>query len=166
MTYPYAPAQTPRRSPWTVVAVLMVALAVVIAGAIGVGAYVVLHRGARPTTAPTAPADGGSYGSAADLIAALGRAGVPCTGYEPVEAPTGGAIERGSCDIGADGVVVSIYESDAAALAAPQTLGQLNAGLIDTDITLGQNWTVNCDGQAMARRIAGAIGGRVVHVPK
>jgi len=160
---PYATApNTPQRSGWTIAAALLVTLAVVIAGIIGVGAYVYLNR-PRPGTSTTAnpPADGGSYASAAALIAALGAGGVACTGYDAVANPTGGAISRGSCSVAGAEVVVSIYGSEADALAQPGRL----AGLGALDMVIGRNWTLNVDTAALAQRLAGAIGGRLVHVP-
>lgn len=111
------------------------------------------------------PSDGGRYDSPQDLIAAMEANGVVCAGYTETRGAVG-AVARGSCRIGSDETIVSIYASETDPQRHADQMAALFQGTADTDMVIGVNWTVNCHNAAQARAIADAIGGRVFHSGK
>lgn len=148
-TPPPSPKSTPRRK------VLLTILAVVLLGALGSGAY---YLGQRP------PSDGGRYDTPQALVAAMEKRGVTCARYETVESPRA-ALGRGSCWLDEHETPIAVYATTADAKAEPARMNRLLGG-IEVDMVVGLNWTVNCHDEATAGRVAGAIGGEVVHLAK
>jgi len=162
---PPAPVK-PTRPGW--VLPVIVGLVVLLLAVGGVAAWAITRGGTGPfagapaTYAP--PRDGGRYDTPQALIAELERRGVACTGYDETEGAIG-AVFRGSCYIGGQEAVVSIYATSADAQAHPRILAGLSEGIDDVDMVVGLNWTVNCDTPAMAAQLSGVLGGQVVHDP-
>jgi hypothetical protein len=110
------------------------------------------------------PSDGGRYATPENLVAAMERDGVVCSGYSTTENPTG-AVGRGSCQLDGQETVVSIYATESDAKGEPERKNRLLGGLV-VDMVVGVNWTVSCHDPAAAKRVADAIGGQVVHLDK
>jgi hypothetical protein len=116
------------------------------------------------TKASAAPKAADTYDGAQRLVGALNAAGVPCLNWERTEDPTG-ALERGSCYVGTEEIVASIYASHEDVEADQMSKVQLLAGVSDFNEVAGGNWTLSCDSAAMCSTITHQFGGRLIHVP-
>jgi hypothetical protein len=115
------------------------------------------------TKASAAPKAADEYDGAQRLVGALNTAGIPCLNWERTENPTG-AIERGSCYVGTEEVVTSIYATHADAEADVDSKAQMLAGVGDVDEVVGGNWSLSCDSSTLCTDIERKFGGRHVHV--
>jgi hypothetical protein len=116
------------------------------------------------TKASAAPKAADTYDGAQRLVGALNAAGVACLNWERTEDPTG-ALERGSCYVGTEEIVTSIYASHADAEADVDTKSQLLAGVDDVDVVVGGNWSLSCDTAVLCTEIGQKFGGHHYHVP-
>lgn len=104
---------------------------------------------------PSAAAQGGAFGSTADIVAALGDAGLPCT--EPMTGTFEGVAEAQSCILNDAEDVVLLRFADAAEKAAyVESKDELSSAV------LGENWAVQTVLPQTAEQVAAAIGGEVV----
>lgn len=93
------------------------------------------------------------------------RGAAVCTDYTKTANATG-ALERGSCYMFLDEVVISVYAAGADARNAPEAQASLLRGISDVVMVVGQNWTASCDALASCQMIVKAVGGRLVQIPK
>lgn len=117
-----------------------------------------------PVVTSTAPRAAQEYDGAQRLVGASNAAGVACLNWERTENPIG-AVERGSCYVGTEEIVASIYGDRTEAEAEPTNKAQLLAGIGDVDMIVGGNWTLSCDTEELCARIARDFGGEHVHIP-
>jgi hypothetical protein len=118
-------------------------------------------QAATTTTPPPRAED--EYDGAQRLVGALNEAGVACLNWERTENPIG-ADERGSCYVGTQEIVASIYANHEDAAAEPESKGVLLAGVSDVDVVVGGNWTLSCDEADLCQQIADDFGGELVHI--
>lgn len=116
-----------------------------------------------PTQSPT-PAAKKEYDGAQRLVGGLNEAGIACLNWERTENPIG-ADERGSCYVGEEELVVSIYASHDEAAAHPKEKAALLAGISDVYTIVGGNWTVSCDTRDLCALIEGQFGGELMEIP-
>lgn len=116
------------------------------------------------STRPAPPVDGGRYDSPGEVVAAMEKAGLACTGYEPIPGAVN-ALERGNCHIDGNEVAVSTYATTADAQGAPNYTHELLRGVLDVDMVVGGNWTALCQSATVCAHIADRLGGKVVHIP-
>jgi hypothetical protein len=144
-----------------------------IIAALSILALTACSNGGTPTAAPatpspvtksSAPAAAEEYDGAQRLVGALNGAGIECLNWERTEDPIG-AVERGSCYVGTEEVVASIYADHAEAEAQPDSKAQMLAGISDVDMVVGGNWTLSCDRQDLCAQIARDFGGKHIHIP-
>lgn len=114
-----------------------------------------------PSPKPTAADE---YDTAQRLVGGLNEAGIACLNWERTENPIG-AEERGSCYVGTEEVVVSIYGSHKDAAADPDAKAEILRGVSDVDMVVGGNWTLSCDSEALCTEIASRFGGEQTHIP-
>ncbi|MFF0822485.1 hypothetical protein ACFYUR_19150 [Micromonospora haikouensis] len=105
-----------------------------------------------------------TYDTPQDVVAALDKQGVRCAGYTPISEPQN-AVGRGSCDLDGEQVIVSVYATEADAEGEPERKRQLLGGM-EVRMVVGGNWTLTCTDEQMCKRLADAIGGDAVHLPK
>lgn len=118
---------------------------------------------ATPTTT-TSPTARDEYSSAQQLVAGLNTAGIACINWERTDSPIG-ALERGTCYAGEDGIVASIYSSHADAVGAPSKLAALASGVVDISMVVGGNWTLSCDTEQLCQQVEADFGGDLVVIP-
>jgi hypothetical protein len=116
-----------------------------------------------PSPSPT-PAGKDEYDGAQRLAGGLNEAGIACLNWERTENPIG-AEERGSCYVGEEEIVASIYATAGEAAAAPEEHAALLAGISDTVMVVGGNWTLSCDSTSLCGQIEKKFGGRLVVIP-
>ncbi|WP_426504059.1 hypothetical protein ACPPVO_41480 [Dactylosporangium sp. McL0621] len=131
-------------------------IATLAAGVLVVGAVAVVLVG-RIDRPPSVAEDVApqTFSSPRALVDYLDRRGLPCSGYEAVEAPAGvvKAGERGRCTAGGRQVGVGVY----AGHAEIEAQWAAEAGRGPLFMALGENWTV--DGPAdWTKRVAGVMG--------
>jgi hypothetical protein len=137
-----------------------------IAAALSTAVVLLAGCGVAPNTGRVATPERSEPGRAdttQQLASAINAAGVPCMNYEEIENPVA-ALGRGSCYVGSDQVLVSVYESRAAAAAEPQRKANLLGGM-RVIMVVGENWTAACDSVPVCQSIEGSYGGRLVVVP-
>jgi hypothetical protein len=117
----------------------------------------------RPSPAPS-PAAAEEYDGAQRLVGGLNEAGIACINWERTENPIG-ADERGSCYVGEEEIVASIYASHDEAAAQPEEKAALLVGVVDTVFVVGGNWTLSCDSTSLCRQIEQEFGGELVVIP-
>lgn len=116
-----------------------------------------------PAPSPT-PVAKEKYDGAQRLVGGLNEAGIACINWERTENPIG-ADERGSCYVGEEELVVSIYASHEEAVADPQQKAAVLTGISDVYAIVGGNWTVSCDTRNLCATIEGTFGGELVEIP-
>ena len=110
--------------------------------------------GPSAVPAPTAAVDG-TFASTSDLLAALGRSGVPCE--QPQQGSFPQVSQALSCLVNeAEDVVLLVFSS------APERDRYLAAMDELASLALGDNWAVQTVLRETADQIAAAIGGEVV----
>ena len=119
-----------------------------------------LSPSASPSTGPSPQ----EYDGAQRLAGALIAAGVQCVNWDAVDEPIG-ALERGSCYVGTEEVVVSIHESHEDASLAPSEKAEILRDVAAVIMIVGANWTLSCDTLPMCKNIAAKVGGQVVFIP-
>jgi hypothetical protein len=119
---------------------------------------------ASPATAAPTPNAAEEYDGAQRLVGGLNQAGIACVNWERTEDPIG-ALERGSCYVGTEEVVTSIYASHEDAAAEPDVHADLLSGVDDVDMVVGGNWTLSCDTSQLCDEIEQKFGGEHVHIP-
>ncbi|MEV6493391.1 hypothetical protein AB0M20_32940, partial [Actinoplanes sp. NPDC051633] len=87
-----------------------------------------------------------------------------CRNWEETQGALG-ALERGSCFVGSKEVVVSIYDSHEEAAGEPAAHAELLAGVSDTIMVVGENWTLSCEETSICERIESDFGGELVIIP-
>lgn len=105
-----------------------------------------------------------AYQSAASVAAELKALGIDCGGWRQVSNPIG-ATERGSCFVGANEVVISIFQTPEQAAAEPAKKAMFLAGVSDVVMVVGQNWTASCDDAALCGRISEKTKARLEVIP-
>lgn len=106
---------------------------------------------ASPTSASSG---GGSFASTAEIIAALGENGLPCT--EPQSGSYEGVTEAQSCILNdAEDVVLLRFATDEERSEYLSTKDELASAVV------GEDWAVQTVLPATAEQVAGAIGGEV-----
>ncbi|MFI5910435.1 hypothetical protein [Dactylosporangium sp. NPDC051541] len=145
---PPPPREHPVHRPPTA---MIAALAV---GVLVAGAAVAILIG-RIDRQPAAAADAAPqwFNSAQSLVDYLDRRGLPCTGYEAVDAVAAatvpGSVSRGRCTAGGSAVGVGVYSEH----SDVEVQWSTQAGHGPLFMAIGQNWTV--DGPAdWTRRVA------------
>jgi hypothetical protein len=97
---------------------------------------------------------GGSFASTAEIIAALGEKGLPCT--EPQSGSYEGVTEAQSCILNdAEDVVLLRFATDEERSEYLSTKDELASAVV------GEDWAVQTVLPATAEQVAGAIGGEV-----
>lgn len=104
------------------------------------------------------------YDTPQDIAEALNDHGVACANFEKVTAAQN-AAGRGQCKLGANQLTIGVYASEADAKNEPQRHADLLGG-IGAIMVVGPNWTVGCDQRTDCDKVADAIGGTVVEIPK
>lgn len=99
-----------------------------------------------------------TYDGAQRLVGGLNEAGVACLNWERTEDPIG-ATERGSCYVGTEEVVTSIYASHAEVVADADSKQEMLANIGGTHMVLGGNWALSCDSEALCADIVTRFGG-------
>ena len=107
-----------------------------------------------PAASATAAAAGGSYATTADIIAGLGKAGLPCT--EPMTGTYEGVSEAQSCILnGSEDVVLLRFATPAEREDYLANKDALASAVV------GENWAVQTVLPATAEQVSGALGGEV-----
>lgn len=111
--------------------------------------------GAAPAPAPSAAAaDGGSFASTAEILAALGEKGLPCE--EPMSGTFEGVSEAQSCILNdAEDVVLLSFATAAEKEQYVSTKDELSSAVV------GEDWAVQTVLPQTAEQVAQAIGGEV-----
>ena len=105
-------------------------------------------------SATAAAAAGGSYATTAEIIAALGKAGLPCN--EPMTGTYEGVAEAQSCVLnGSEDVVLLRFASPEEREGYLATKDELASAVV------GEDWAVQTVLPATAEQVSGAIGGEV-----
>ncbi len=106
------------------------------------------------TAGGTAGGDGGSYASTAEILAALGESGLPCS--EPQTGTFEGVSEAQSCVLNdAEDVVLLRFASAAEKEAYVASKDELSSAVV------GQNWAVQTVLPQTAEQVAAALGGEL-----
>jgi hypothetical protein len=119
---------------------------------------------ATASTTSAAPKAADEYDGAQRLVGGLNEAGIACLNWERTENPIG-ALERGSCYIGTEEIIASIYSSDEAAADEPEQKAALLGGASDVIMVVGGNWTLSCDVRELCEQIAQKFGGTMTYLP-
>lgn len=99
------------------------------------------------------PSDGGRYGSVADLNEALVKAGVECPNWDEHNGQTL-ASSSGKCDTK---TVLAIFASDAKK-EQPLEQFKLMGEIVQINLLVGENWTVNTPGaEELQEKLGGTI---------
>lgn len=120
-----------------------------------------------PTPSPSPspiPVAKDEYDGAQRLLGGLTKVGIDCINWERTPDPIG-ADERGSCYVGEEELVVSIYATREDAAAEPESKAVILEGVADVHMVVGGNWTLSCDTQAMCQTIEESFGGKLVVIP-
>lgn len=117
-----------------------------------------------PTSTSTGPVKDATYETTSDLVAALGKAGLPCADafQQDAGASNPGVTSQGRCTLTGtpDQEVFATYDSQADAEAGAQVLHQFDSGLGTSYVVVGPNWLVNCGQHSdVATQVVAAIGG-------
>jgi hypothetical protein len=133
---------------------------------------VILLAGCGDSGEDSAP----SFSSSADIQAALNKAGLVCTGYEPVAKEdrdwgATSAADVGKCDIENETIKMVIWKDEGQkenwvglAKKVGCALGGSFLGVSSFDFVDGGLWTVSEMTQTLAKKISDAIGGKAIHV--
>ena len=108
------------------------------------------------------------YSSAQQVIAALGRAGIPCTGGDSGNSFTpvvSGATSEIECDLNSDTSQVTLIDVFPGTVTnAMVTADSVSTGSQQIFSVVDPNWQIQTD-QAHAQQIQGKLGGRVIAGP-
>jgi hypothetical protein len=125
------------------------------------------------SAAPNAHA--ASFSSSADIRDALSRAGLTCTGYKTVasgdrEMFTEGAADVGNCNVENEDISMIVWKDNGqrdnwSGMAKNMGCRMVKAlGMSTLDYVDGDRWTIENPSQTLAKKIAGAIGGKAEHI--
>jgi PBP1b-binding outer membrane lipoprotein LpoB len=118
---------------------------------------------AQPSPTPAFRA-ADTYDGAQRLVGGLNESGIACINYDGIDNPIG-ALERGSCYVGTEEVVASVYASHDDVESDVVKKVQLLAGSSDVNMVTGGNWALSCDSQTLCTDISQRFGGELHHVP-
>jgi hypothetical protein len=108
------------------------------------------------TPAPEAPpADGGTFGSIDDLVAAYEAAGGDCSGWEQTNV-IDLAAESGDCD---DNTVLSTYASESDRDKSAENVKSLSELIDGVTLLVGANWIIN---DKAAGELQDVLGGTII----
>jgi hypothetical protein len=130
-----------RRRAWLVAAVVVAALLIAGATAVGLSLRPDGDAEAAPSASPSASPVPSRFDSPQALVTYLDSIGHTCSGYEAVQGATG-AIARGRCYVGADEVTVGVYAVHSDVQAQWDLLAGTLQGISPVYMALGENWTV------------------------
>ncbi|MBA3777842.1 MAG: hypothetical protein H0X16_00790 [Chloroflexi bacterium] len=106
---------------------------------------------------------GPTFDSATSLVQALADRGVTCEGLESRPAGSG-ELDAGRCKIGADDVVIRVFQDPGARNRYLASIGALlgEAGVESVPRVAGPNWLVSADTDATAQLVQDSIAGELL----